>query len=331
MPAPPVDPPQKEGLHPRNRHRGRYDFPALIQTCQELGPFVAMNQYNDLSIDFADPQAVKALNRALLKHHYGVSSWDLPEGYLCPPIPGRADYLHHIADLLAEGNGGRIPQGAAIRVLDIGVGANCIYPLLGHSEYGWSFLGSEVDATALASAQKIVRSNRLEKVIELRRQPSPSSIFSNILQKGERFDLSICNPPFHASLEESQEGTRRKLKNLGLGVASKSAPALNFGGQNAELWCPGGEAAFVSRMIQESVGLPGTCYWFSTLISKESNLPGVLRELKKVGVLAHRTLPMAQGQKRSRIVAWTFLNEDQRKDWRRERWRMPATEPRTTP
>ena len=41
------------------------------------------------------------LNRAILMHHYGVKSWDIPAGYLCPPIPGRADYIHSVADLLA--------------------------------------------------------------------------------------------------------------------------------------------------------------------------------------------------------------------------------------
>nr|WP_262488376.1 RlmF-related methyltransferase [Iodobacter fluviatilis] len=31
----------KNNLHPRNPHRGRYDFPALIISCPDLAPFVA--------------------------------------------------------------------------------------------------------------------------------------------------------------------------------------------------------------------------------------------------------------------------------------------------
>ncbi|MET1078906.1 MAG: RlmF-related methyltransferase, partial [Pseudomonas sp.] len=154
-------PPQveKNPLHPRNRHQGRYDFPALITGSPELAAFVILNPYGKQSIDFADPAAVRLFNRALLKQFYGIAHWDIPAGYLCPPIPGRADYLHYLADLLAAGNGGQIPRGARVRALDIGVGANCIYPLIGHCDYGWQFVGSDIDATALASASTIVGAN----------------------------------------------------------------------------------------------------------------------------------------------------------------------------
>ena len=119
-------PQQKSGLHPRNRHRSRYDFPALIASCPALAPFVKPNAWGDVSVDFADPAAVKMLNRALLQHFYGIEHWDIPADYLCPPIPGRADYLHHLADLLATSNGGEIPRGKGVAILDVGVGANCI-------------------------------------------------------------------------------------------------------------------------------------------------------------------------------------------------------------
>ena len=134
-------------LHPRNRHSGRYDFPKLIAACPELGEYVILNPYGKQSIDFANPDAVRVFNRALLRQFYGIQHWDIPAGYLCPPVPGRADYLHGLADLLAADNGGIIPRGAAVRVLDIGTGANCIYPLIGHREYGWYFTGSDIDAS----------------------------------------------------------------------------------------------------------------------------------------------------------------------------------------
>jgi len=109
-------------LHPRNRHSGRYDFPKLIAACPELGEYVILNPYGKQSIDFANPDAVRVFNRALLRQFYGIQHWDIPAGYLCPPVPGRADYLHGLADLLAADNGGVIPRGAAVRVLDIGTG-----------------------------------------------------------------------------------------------------------------------------------------------------------------------------------------------------------------
>ncbi|GAB3389168.1 23S rRNA (adenine(1618)-N(6))-methyltransferase [Azotobacter armeniacus] len=321
-PHPPAPQPQRPSpLHPRNRHQGRYDFSALIRRHPALAAFVILNPYGKKSIDFANPEAVKTLNRVLLADHYGIRHWDIPPGYLCPPIPGRADYLHGLADLLAADNSGTIPRGAALQVLDIGVGANCIYPLIGHREYGWRFLGADIDPAALTSAQAIVRANEgLVEAIRLRRQADPTHIFQGLLQTDECFDLSLCNPPFHASPEEATRGSRRKWRNLGKLDPRRKLPLLNFGGQGAELHCPGGEAAFVGRMITESAQFAGQVYWFSSLISKTANLPAAQAALKKAGACEVRVVPMAQGQKQSRFVAWTFLDAEARRRWREERW-----------
>lgn len=314
-------PAEKTSLHPRNPHRGRYDFAQLIAASPELAPFVAPNAHGDESVNFADPAAVKALNRALLNLVYGIREWDIPPQYLCPPIPGRADYLHFLADLLATGNAGVIPRGDAVRVLDVGVGANCIYPLIGQREYGWRFVGSDVDAAAIANAQRIVDANSLGDAITLRLQASPAAIFRGVVRQDEVFDLTMCNPPFHASLAEAAAGTQRKWKNLGRAAGKQNAPVLNFGGQVAELYCAGGEEAFVGRMIAESAELRGNCLWFTALLSKSASLPGIYRALKRAGALQHKTMEMAQGQKKSRLVAWTFLDGKQQQAWRMARWK----------
>ncbi len=303
---------QKNLLHPRNRHRDPYDFKCLAESFPPLSQFVSKNQFGNISIDFADPYAVKALNQALLKFFYGISNWDIPAHSLCPPIPGRADYIHTLADLLASSNRGVIPRGGSIRVLDLGVGANCIYPLIGHQEYGWSFLGSDIDPIALANAQKIVDQNEgLSKTIELRIQSSPSQFFEGLDLTDGGFDLSMCNPPFHNSLEEAEEGSRRKWRNLGSSGSDKrnTPPVLNFGGQSTELCYPGGEKAFIRQMIKESRLNSKKCKWFTTLVSKESSLPSIYKVLEKANPFEVKTIPMAQGQKKSRIVAWTFTKE----------------------
>lgn len=311
----------RAGLHPRNRHQGRYDFARLTGQCPELPAFVITTPAGEVSIDFSNPDAVRALNRALLKVDYGVEHWDIPDGYLCPPIPGRADYLHGLADLLAGSNGGVIPRGPAIRALDIGVGANCIYPLLGHCDYGWRFVGSEVDVTALRAANAIVQANPgLGDAIELRHQPNRGNIFAGLLRSDETFDLSLCNPPFHASAEDAARGSQRKWRNLGKPDVARAASRLNFGGQATELWCTGGEASFVRRMIRESAGIQTQVFWFSSLISKAENLADVRKQLKKAGVQEVCEVAMAQGSKQSRFVAWTFLDAAQREAWRMARW-----------
>jgi len=311
---------EKDKLHIRNKNRERYDFERLTERCPELARFVKLNPYNDKSIDFADPAAVKMLNRALLKLHYNIDYWDIPQNYLCPPIPGRADYIHHIADVLGRSNGGKIPMGADIKCLDIGVGANCIYPIIGHTEYGWSFIGSDIDPLAIESANKIIELNPLLKGnVECVLQNNPKDFFSGIITKNQSIDLSVCNPPFHASAQEAQSATQRKLNNLNDKKVKKIK--LNFGGKSNELWCEGGEEQFVSDMIKESKMFATNFFWFSTLISKQSNLTSVYKMLEKAKAIEIETIAMGQGNKISRIVAWTFLTKEEQIKWKNTKWK----------
>lgn len=309
---------EKINLHPRNQHRSLYDFKALIEAYPELSAHVAVNAFGDESVDFSNPDAVKALNKALLKYFYNVN-WDIPSQFLCPPVPGRADYMHYAADLLAEANEGKVPKGTSVRVLDIGTGANFIYPLVGNHEYGWRFVGTDIDMESIRSALSIIKSNEdMEDVLECRFQDFPTTIFRGVVRPGEVFDLVVCNPPFHASEEEALASTRRKWNNLGTKQPAK--PILNFGGQQTELWCEGGEAAFVRRMIDQSVEIPTRCLWFSTLVSKKENLPAIYWALKQTKAKDVRTIEMSQGQKSSRFVAWTFFSEQEQQDWALKRW-----------
>ncbi|MCW3071524.1 MAG: rRNA methyltransferase [Bacteroidetes bacterium] len=293
-----------------------YDFAKLVAVCPQLERFVGLNAYDNLSVDFSDPEAVKALNTALLRFFYGIEGWDLPPGYLCPAIPGRADYIHYIADLLASCNEGAIPQN--IRVLDIGTGANCVYPLIGNKEYGWQFVGSDIDPLAIRYARKTLDHNPvLKNAVELRLQKDPLLVFRGIIDPAEVYDVSICNPPFHPSAEAADAGALKKIKNLSDNKNSK--PVRNFAGKNNELWCSGGEASFIYRMILESAEIPSSFFWFTTLVSKKDNLPGIYKTLEKVEVAQVRTINMSQGQKKSRMVAWTFLNATQQKEWRVKR------------
>ena len=311
---------EKTKLHPRNLHRSAYDFKMLCDVFPPLTPFVFTNKYNNRTIDFAKPEAVKMLNKALLIRYYEVAFWDIPPQYLCPPIPGRADHIHHLADLLGHFNEGSIPKGDAIRVLDIGIGANCIYPIIGHKSYGWHFVGTDIDVKALKNVAQLQANNGfLDKSLECRIQKDPRHIFEGIIMQQDRFDLTICNPPFHSSAEEAEASSLRKVRNLGAKQARK--PILNFGGQNNELWCPGGELGFIKNMISESRSWRQHCFMFSTLVSKSEHLRDIYKTLETAGATLVETLTMHQGQKSSRIVAWSYLEADQRKQWVNERWK----------
>ncbi len=292
---------ERNELHPRNKHNGQYDFGRLIADYPALEKFVAPNPYGNLSINFFDPQAVKALNKALLKSHYGITYWDIPRNNLCPPIPGRADYIHYLADLIGDTSQTTSPS----RILDIGVGANCIYPIIGCIEYGWMFVGSDIDTASLANARKIATCNPvLAHRIELRLQTDKQSVFKGIIAPGEQYEATLCNPPFHSSPEEAQQGTLRKLSSLkGKSVAKAK---LNFGGNANELWCEGGELSFLIRMIDESRLFGNQCKWFTTLVSKAAHLETLYAQLQTVSVAEYKTIHMQQGTKTSRILAWRF-------------------------
>ncbi|MBW0296017.1 23S rRNA (adenine(1618)-N(6))-methyltransferase RlmF [Shewanella xiamenensis] len=311
---------ERKTLHPRNLHAHGYDFSALMTSYPKLKTFVRPTPYGALSIDFADPIAVKTLNAALLKHHYGLAFWDIPKGALCPPIPGRVDYLHYLADLLFEG--APVQRAGQVSALDIGTGANGVYAILGHQVYGWQFVASDINPQSLTNVQRIIDNNpSLQGHLSLRQQQDEKVVFKGIIQASDRFELTLCNPPFHGSLKEASEGSLRKVRNLQLnrGEQPKAASAtLNFGGQAAELWCQGGERQFLATMIRESQAFAEQCLWFTSLVSKQENLKPCYQALAKLGVDTVKTIEMQQGNKITRVLAWSFHSQAKRLQWRNQ-------------
>ncbi len=306
--------------HPMNKHQGRYDFDALIVAEPALKAFVKVKKDKSKTIDFSKPEAVLLLNKALLKSQYKIDYWDIPENYLCPPIPGRAEYIHHVADLLKSCNKAKIPRGKKLTALDVGIGANAIYPIIGHQTYGWRFIGSDIDEDALQNAYEIISEHpSLSKAVELRIQEREDRYFYGVIDEEEFIDVTICNPPFHASAEDAEAANARKVKSLKKDRTAKKS--LNFGGVDTELWCEGGERQFVKNMIFDSRYYSDQVLWFTSLVSKESNLKPLEFALRKAKVKASRIIPFYIGNKKSRILAWTFKSKREIAQWRDGRWR----------
>lgn len=293
----------KTVLHPRNKHRFGYDFTKLITAHAPLSAFIIKNKYNQQNtIDFSNSQAVKTLNTALLKSHYQIQHWDFPQGYLCPPIPGRVDYIHYLNDLLMASE-----VKGKIKVLDIGTGATCIYPLLGAREYDWHFVASDIDPVSIKAANLTINANKnIAKHISCRLQKNSDNIFQDIIKVNEYYHLTLCNPPFHKSLADACAGTSRKWQNLNKSAKANHKSNLNFGGQEAELWCQGGELAFIRQMIKESKRYREQVLWFTCLVSKKDHLSSLKLTLKKAKASQVQVINMAQGQKISRFIAWSF-------------------------
>lgn len=307
----------KASLHPANPHLAGYDMAALAHSFPALTPLLTTTPRGEQSIDFADPAAVKTLNQALLAHHYQLPHWDLPEGYLCPPVPGRLDYLLYLADLLKSSHQGKTPKSRQLKLLDVGCGANLIYSLLAARHFGWQVLASDIDQGALQHGAKLLEQHQLAGKIELRQQAKAQDIFDHLLKAGEYIDVTLCNPPFHSSAEEAAAGSLRKRTNLGL---ASTAAELNFAGLSHELWCDGGELKFIQRMMQQSRAVGHQVYWFSSLVSKKEHLAPLQATLQKLGVTSQQVVDMAQGNKQSRFIAWTFLTPAQQQLWRQHRW-----------
>lgn len=301
-------------FHPRNIHQGNYDFNALSSIEITLKEFVYENEFQQLTIDFANPLAVIALNKAILKKDYDLLDWSIPKGYLCPPIPGRAEYIHRVADLL---NSKKIPS--AITVLDIGTGANCIYPIIGSHCYQWNFIATDIDQMALENAKRISSQNeRLRNKIEFRKQHNANQIFNDVVSSRELWDFTICNPPFHDSAESAKQQSLRKIKNL---TAQKRPDViLNFGGQHRELWCEGGEVEFIQNMMTESLDWSRNCFWFTSLVSQKDHLMVLEKIAKSLPIRQFKIIEWANGNKQTRFIAWSFLNPQQEKEWKLARW-----------
>lgn len=301
-------------LHPNNVHNNGYDFPALTKSHQALSNHVKINKYGNESIDFSDPIAIKALNCALLKHHYGLVEWDIPDGFLCPPIPGRVDYIHYVAELLiASSSSQNTESNKSIKLLDIGTGANGIYSLLACQIYGWQCVASDIDPRSLDNVAHVISKNpTLEHRLQLRLQHDKNRIFEGIVHADDYFDVSVCNPPFHASLEDALKGNLKKRQNLAINRDEKrvdDSAVLNFGGQKSELWCTGGESRFLRMMIKESKKFASQCRWFTSLISKSDNVKPALKLLRKLDVAEVKQIEMKQGNKMTRVLAWTFVKD----------------------
>ena len=281
-----------KGLHPKNKFNTSYDFEDLIVRNPALKEFVLENKFGSISIDFANPTAVKELNKALLYTYEPIKLWNFPDENLCPPIPGRLDYIHHLADLLASEEN--------CKILDIGTGATCIYPLLGVAEYNWEFVGIDIDLDSLDSAQDIIDDNDLDANIKLRQQFDENQILKGVLEEGDSFSAVMCNPPFYKSAEEARGANRRKNRNLG------NSGVRNFAGNNNELWYVGGEKAFLHNYLYESSLFKDKSIWFTSLVSKKENVDSMEKSSTKLGATKFKVIPMHQGNKVTRIVCWKY-------------------------
>uniref|UniRef100_J3L930 U6 small nuclear RNA (adenine-(43)-N(6))-methyltransferase n=1 Tax=Oryza brachyantha TaxID=4533 RepID=J3L930_ORYBR len=297
-------------IHPRNRYATPApDFAALASLYPSFAPFVSVSRGGRASIDFTDFAATRELTRVLLLHDHGVSWW-IPNGQLCPTVPNRSNYIHWIEDLLKSDLIPPLSSSNKTRGFDIGAGANCIYPLLGASLLGWSFVGSDVTDVALEWARKNVENNpQLVDLIEIRnankmscsseseavvgeadRENTLEPVDGVAWSKPETLNFCMCNPPFFERIQEA-----------GLN------PKTSCGGTAEEMVCPGGEQAFISRIIEDSASLKNSLRWFTSMIGRKANLKLLVSKIREAGASVVKTTEFVQGQTARWGLAWSFI------------------------
>lgn len=286
-----------EGFHASNVSAPPYKMESLVAIHPALESFIISQNAGLSTIDFKNPMAVYHLNKALLSYHFKVKNWDLPPNHLVPGVPIRAEYLYRMADFLTSKG---IPK--IRKVLDIGTGANLIYPIVGASAFSWQFVASDIDPKSVDTAQAIAKANPVLKgKVMVKLQKDRTKIFQGIVNVGDKFDFSMCNPPFHLSANEANTHALKKQKNLGY-----TENKLNFQGTANELWTPGGELGFLQQMIKESKTFESQISFFSTLVSKKENenpLVNLLNELQSRNITI---IKMDHGNKQSRILIWSW-------------------------
>ncbi|KAG2308017.1 hypothetical protein Bca4012_083025 [Brassica carinata] len=282
--------------NPRNKYSDNPpDFASLASLYPSFKPFVFFSGGSRPRIDWTDYNATRELTRVLLLHDHGLTWW-IPDGQLCPTVPNRSNYIHWINDLLSSQI---LPSscGGKVKGFDIGTGANCIYPLLGASLFGWSFIGSDITDVALEWAEKNVQSNpHISDLIEIRdskilpEEDDDIKVLVGVVKESETFDFCMCNPPFFETFEEA-----------GLN------PKTSCGGTPAEMVCVGGEQAFVTRIIQDSAVLKQRFRWYTSMLGKKANLKLLISKLWQVGVTVVKTTEFVQGQTSRWGLAWSFI------------------------
>ncbi|CAA0807760.1 methyltransferases [Striga hermonthica] len=307
---------RRPGIHPRNKYADNTpDFGLLASSYPSFEQYVFYSHDGRPKIDWTDFNATRELTRVLLLHDHGINWW-IPDGQLCPTVPNRSNYIHWIEDLLASDIiGVSKSDDDVIKGFDIGTGANCIYPLLGASVLGWKFVGSDITDVAVEWANRNVESNpNISDLIEIRRvgteditsqveelQTGGSAglrrsyngppVLLGVVKDGEIFDFCMCNPPFFETMEEA-----------GLN------PKTSCGGTLEEMVCFGGELAFITRIIEDSVKLKHTFRWYTSMVGRKYNLSILVSELWNVGATVVKTTEFVQGRTSRWGLAWSFLS-----------------------
>ncbi|KAM3821543.1 RNA N(6)-adenosine-methyltransferase METTL16 isoform 1-T2 [Vipera latastei] len=286
-----------KSMHARNRYKNKPpDFAFLASKYPEFKQHVQVNLSGRVSVNFKDPQAVRALTCTLLKEDFGLQI-DIPLERLIPTVPLRLNYIHWVEDLIAQQDTGT--KGSVTWGIDIGTGASCIYPLLGATLNGWYFIATEVDDVCFSYAKKNVEQNNLSDLIKVVKVPQKTLLLDALEEESEViYDFCMCNPPFFANQLEAKGVNSRNPRR-------PPPSSVNTGGIT-EIMAEGGELEFVKRIIHDSLQLKKRLRWYSCMLGKKCSLAPLKEELRIHGVPKVTHTEFCQGRTMRWALAWSF-------------------------
>ncbi len=166
-------------------------------------------------------------------------------------------------------------------------------------EVALSFQGKGEEAEAEAGAT-MMETDEAEAEAEaeggaMAAASAESKCLVGVLDPSVAYDFCMCNPPFFDTEEA------RPLHKPG------------HGGLANELRCPGGELAFVGRIVADSLALRTQVRWYTTMVGRKKTLKTLLAALRaKPEVRGIRTTTFVCGRTTRWGLAWTF-HADQRR------------------
>ncbi|NWH80380.1 MET16 methyltransferase, partial [Piaya cayana] len=288
-------------MHARNRYRDRPpDFAYLAGKYPAFRQHVRCSLAGRVSLNFKDPEAVRALTCTLLKEDFGLTI-DIPIERLIPTVPLRLNYIHWVEDLIGHQDA---DKQVLRRGIDIGTGASCIYPLLGATLNGWYFLATEVDDMCFNYAKKNVEQNNLSDLIKVVKVPQKTLLMDALKEESEIiYDFCMCNPPFFANQLEAKGVNSRNPRR-------PPPSSVNTGGIT-EIMAEGGELEFVKRIIHDSLQLKKRLRWYSCMLGKKCSLAPLKEELRIQGVPKVTHTEFCQGRTMRWALAWSFYDDVQ--------------------
>jgi 23S rRNA (adenine1618-N6)-methyltransferase len=158
-------------------------------------------------------------------------------------------------------------------------------------------IGTDIDPQNFSYANQNIERNDLASRIRTKLNTLEDALIAPGAFDLDKLDFVMCNPPFYSSAED-----------LAISSAGKSGPPNAVcTGAEVEMICPGGDAGFVLRMVEESRELKDTVRWYTSMLGKLSSVHQVIDRLKEIGINNWAVTLLRAGNKTRRwAVGWSY-------------------------